>query len=101
MRRPDSVTILGWILVFILALYFFLITVPNAEASRPKEEPRGELVFEMKNHELRVFLYQDDTVRCYVSVVNVSMIGLQTAISCVRKDAPTYKESLPFEVPLR
>lgn len=102
MKRIEAVTFWGWILVALLALYFILITVPNAEAGHPKkEEPRGELIFEMKSHELRIFVYEDNNVRCYVSVVDVSMIGLQTAISCVRKDAPTHRDSLPFTVPLR
>ena len=99
-RRPDSVTLLGWLLVLVLALYFFLITVPGAQAGTKREEPKGELIFEMKSRELRIFVYEDVNVRCYVSVVDVSMIGLQTAISCVKKDPPTYKESLPFHVPL-
>ena len=103
MRRPcpSNFTVLAWILAFVMMIYLAVIVVPAAQAGNHLEKPRARLILEIKDEKLRIFEYETPRMLCHISVMDVSMIGSQATLTCVRKDAPTYRDSLPIEIPLR
>ena len=101
MRGMSKFALLGWLLAAVMWLYLALVIVPTASANVPEERPQARLLLEIKGEQLRIFEYETKWLRCHIAIIDVRVIGSQLSHTCVIKDAPTFKASQPFEVPLR
>jgi len=91
-KRPDTFTLLGWILVFLMLAFLSLVVIPEAEAQEAR------LLLEIESESLRIFEYETPRMLCHVSIVDVKMIGSQASVTCVRKYVPKYTAPKPFHV---
>lgn len=87
-------TIIGWVLAILMALYVSLVIVPSANADTPN---RARLMLEIEDENLRIFEFETKRMLCYISIMDVRMIGAQHTLTCVRKDSEEYRPALPLE----
>jgi len=81
LRPPSAFTIIGWTLTLVMFLYVMLIIVPDARANTPAQ-PR--LVLELEDEDVKILEYETPLMICHLAVAEVSMIGTQIVLTCVR-----------------